>query len=340
MRLHQPTARYAVIAMAILVTGFVMRNQEDAAAQVAPLKLVSTAWPPFTDDTGKTRLALDLVETALGRMGMRSQTTIVEPAQFTKALLSSAFDGSAAAWRDAERDNALVFSQPYLENRLILVGRAGADVSATTLAALKGKRIAIVEGYAYGDAVDAAGPTYIRSRGEDDSVSLVLGEKADYALMDALVVEYLVNAHPTEAKTRLNIGTTPLVVRPLHFAITKTRPDSVTIIARFNGQLRNMILDRTYHKLLRVPWIRADVDGDGVSELIPYSDQTGTTAPSHAYSIVSTDPQKAKAPDASRIYVGGSIYSDWATVPNRYKVPDSQWPDPSRSTASIFTFRF
>ena len=42
----------------------------------------------------------------------------------------------------------------------------------------------------------------------------------------------------------------------------------------------------------------------------------------------------------SRFYVGGNIYSDWASVPNRYKVEDPRYPDPSRSTASIFTFRW
>ena len=62
---------------------------------------------------------------------------------------SGPFDGSAAAWKDAEREKALLFSQPYLENRLMLVARRGGDVSAATVADLKGKRVAIVEGYAY-----------------------------------------------------------------------------------------------------------------------------------------------------------------------------------------------
>ena len=46
----------------------------------------------------------------------------------------------------------------------------------------------------------------------------------------------------------------------------------------------------------------------------------------------------ASTPKKSGFYVGGNIYSDWASVPNRYKVEDPQWPDASRSTASIFRF--
>jgi hypothetical protein len=42
----------------------------------------------------------------------------------------------------------------------------------------------------------------------------------------------------------------------------------------------------------------------------------------------------------SRFYVGGNIYSDWASVPNRYKAEDQRHPDAERSTASIFSFRW
>ena len=53
------------------------------SAPVAPLRFVSTPWPPFTNEAGKPRIALDLVEAALGRAGLKAATTIVEPAQFT-----------------------------------------------------------------------------------------------------------------------------------------------------------------------------------------------------------------------------------------------------------------
>ena len=143
-------------------------------AQTNQLRLVSTAWPPFTNAPGQPRFALDLVEAALGRIGVTTSTTIVDAAQFTPALLTGQFDGSAAAWKDPERERVLLFSQPYLENRLILVGRQGADVSAKSLADLKGKRVAIVEGYSYGDAVDNSGPTFVRSISEEDSLKQLL----------------------------------------------------------------------------------------------------------------------------------------------------------------------
>jgi polar amino acid transport system substrate-binding protein len=311
--------------------------------QTTPLSLVSTAWSPFTNEPGQPRFALDLVEAALSRIGLSAKTTLVEPAQFTPALLSDQFDGTAAAWKDPEREKVLVFSEPYLENRLILVARRGDDVSAGALSDLKGKRIAIVEGYSYGDTLDSSGATFVRSHSEEDSLSLLLTSKADYALMDELVVQFIVNNYPNEAKTRLSLGSKPLLTRPLYFAVRRSRPDAESIVNRFNAQLRGMIADRTYHRLLHVSWIFADVNGDGVPEFVPQNDQAGATAPEHAYTLFTVRPPTAQQPSKPAdtkpgFYLGGSIYSDWASVPNRYKVEDPKRPDPSRSTASIFRF--
>lgn len=320
-----------VVLLSLSLTPIAYSQQE---AQKTTLRLVSTPWPPFTNEV-EPRFALDLVEAALGRISITAATTIVEPAKFTPSLLSNAFDGSAAVWKDPERESALVFSQPYLENRLILVGRRGEDVSAGSVADLKGKRVAIVEGYAYGEGITSAGATLVPTRGEEDSLTQLLANKADYVLMDDLVVQYILSNYPNEAKTRLNVGSKPLLTRPLYFAVRRSYPNAATIISRFNSQLRGMIADKTYHRLLHVTWIRADIDGDGIPEYVPQSDKAGSVQPAHAYTLFA---EASSAESPKRFYYGGTIYTDWASVPNRYKVDDPRYPDPRRSTASIFRF--
>jgi polar amino acid transport system substrate-binding protein len=280
------------------------------SAQTTQLRLVSTAWAPFTNEAGKPRFALDLVEAGLGRIGVKSETTIVEAAQFTTSLLTGPFDGSAAAWRDIERERVLMFSQPYLENRLILVARRGGDVSAGALSDLKGKRIAIVEGYAYGD-IDNAGPTFVRARAEEDSLKMLLENGVDHTLMDDLVVQYIISNYPEQARTRLQVGSKPLLTRQLYLAVRRALPDAESIVNRFNAQLRGMIADRTYHRLLRVGWIQADVDSDGVAEYVPYSDRPGPQEPQRAYALFSNEQPARQSPEGQRrFYVGGNIYTD------------------------------
>ena len=310
------------------------------SAQPAPLALVSTAWPPFTNAPGQPRFALDLVEAALVRLGLTANTTIVTSAEFNAALLGERFDGSAAVWKDPERERVLLFSDPYLENRLVLVGRHGADVSAKTPADLKGKRVAMVQGYAYGDAIERAGMVIVGSQSEEDSLTQLLNSSVDYTLMDDLVVQYIVSNYPKEAGARLQIGERPVVTRPLYFAIKRSRPDAQSMITRFNAQLRGMIADRTYHRLLHVNWIRADITGDGVPEFVPANDKAGTTEPQHVYSLFTASTSPMKPEPKTGFYVGGSLYEDWSRVPARYKVHYSTDPDPGRSSGSIFTFRW
>jgi polar amino acid transport system substrate-binding protein len=326
----------ALLLLVVLVGGSLM-----VSAQTTQLRLVSTAWSPFTNEPGHPRFALDLVEAGLGRIGVKTTTTIVDAAQFTTALLSGKFDGSAAAWKDPEREKTLLFSQPYLENRLILVARRGGDVSANTFAGLTGKRIAIVEGYSYGEAIERSGLAFVRSKSEEDSLTLLLDGKVDYTLMDELVVQYIVRNYAEKARTRLQIGSTPLLRRQLYLAVNRKVPDAQSIIDKFNAQLRGMISDHTYHRLLHLDWVLADVDGDGRAEYVPQSDRTGATEPKRAYSLIFTEPSLAPKPEPKvegRFLLGGSIYDGWTTVPDRFKVEETKRPDPNKSTAAIFRF--
>jgi polar amino acid transport system substrate-binding protein len=309
-----------------------------ASPQSKDLRLVSTVWPPFANVAGQPRFALDLVEAALDRSGVPSATTFVDNTQYTSAMTTGPFDGSGAAWRDAQREKALVYSQPYLENRLILIARLGGDVSARALAALKGRRLGVVEGYAYGEELERSGATLVRANSQEDSLRLLLDGKVDYTLMDALVVQYILENYPEEAKTRLQIGTASLVTRSLHLAVRRSRPDADSIIQRFNAQLRAMITDRTYHRLLHVDWIRADADGDGIPEYIAGSDQTGKQPPQYAYPLFSSAEIEKQVKNQERYFFGGAIYNGWSSVPDHYKVDHLDRMDAQHPTARIFTF--
>jgi hypothetical protein len=255
-------------------------------------------------------------------------------------MIAGEFDGSAALWKDEARERALIYSQPYLQNRLILVGRKGSDVSAKTIAGLAGKRLALVEGYAYGDKLKGPnGPTYVPSLSEEDSLRKLLDGSADYTLMDELVVEYLLKNFSEEARSKLAFGSEPLLLRTLHFAVNRKVRDAQWIIDHFNAEMIKMVEDRSYNRLLQLDWIVADVDGDGLAEYVPRDDKVGTTPPDHSYTLF-TDRPTASDPGSPRFYVGGKVYPTWSSVPDGYKAnrPPGTFTEGSQFT--IFTFKF
>jgi polar amino acid transport system substrate-binding protein len=314
-------------------------------AKPAALQLGSTPWSPFTNEAGKPRFAIDLVHDALRRMGVSVDTTIVKEGTLTPALLEKRFHGSPALWRDPEREKTLVYSKPYLENRLVLVARSGADVSAPALPALAGKRIALVDGYAYGEELKSPkGPTYVATSTVEESLEKVLAGQADYALLDDLVVQFLLTNYPEQVKTRLAIGSAPMLTRTLHFALRRDLPFARSIVDQFDAELVKMIADRSYHRLLQVGWIQADADGDGRTELVPATDQAGREAPVQRYELVTVTAGTAKPagpPDGKlRFYLGGKVYEGWTDVPEKYKVMDKYRSAHGSQMAPLFTFKW
>ena len=63
----------------------------------------------------------------------------------------------------------------------------------------------------------------------------------------------------------------------------------------------------------------------------------GPAEPQNVYTLFS-GPAASERSAKPAFYLGGNIYSDWASVPENYKVSNSDAPDPRRSTGTIFKF--
>jgi polar amino acid transport system substrate-binding protein len=294
------------------------------AALAAPppkLRLVSDAWPPFTDVPGKPRHALQLVQEALARSGVEVAFTITQWNVALLALEQAQQDGSAAIWKTPEREQKLLFSRPYLQNRLLLVARKGSDVSATSLAQLAGKRIALTRGYAYGSALDQVqGLERLYRSNDADCLRAVLEGKADYLLLDELMVNDLLQHDAARSERLLAVGKTALIESSLHLAVRRSLPRAAEIIAGFDQAMARMLADGSYNRVLGLPWIRADVDGDGVLELVTSSGAPRVisdprSATTHAgYPVFLPPASTGNAARAPAYLVDGKRYDNWGDV--------------------------
>lgn len=332
-------ARSFVGPVSILaVAAIALAPASSLAGDMPRIRLGSDTWPPFTGHAGETRLALDLAHKALERAGIGADTIVEEWKDVAAGLRDGRLDGSAAIWRNAERDEYLLFSEPYLENRLVLVGGKGSDVSATSLADLGGKTVAVVAQYAYGDAVVAAeGPRFIEGPSDQSNLQKLLAGEVDYMLADELLIRHLVEHDREKAKRLLQIGDTTLVRRPLHLAVRREHPDAAAAVEKFNAEIERMQADGTYNVILRLDWIRADVDGDGRPEFVARGTQAGEVAPTEGYSILSTIPRESSVNLGDGYFFGGRVYDSWEDVPERYK---TRPPDPPEYETPPALLRF
>jgi len=307
----------AISFLLIAVLGF---------SQKRKLNLASDVWPPFTDVAPKKSVALDLVKVALARTSVDSHTEILDFGQVMNGIYSKKFDGSAALWYSAERAAHLLFSEPYLENRLILVGKKGSNVSADSLSKLKGKRIAVVESYAYGSLLDqAVGLELVKGKSDQQNLERLLKGEVDYMLVDALLIEYVLKNQSKEAAQYLEIGNKTLLKLPLYFAIRMEIPGADKIIENFNREIKKMMVDGVYNQILQLNWVSSDVDADGFTELVLLGHKAGTQAPVNTYSLLS---QSGVASKGSHYVIEGKVYSSWESVPEKYKVAQNATSTP------------
>ncbi len=320
--MHNPftTLRRSIPAMAITTLAFTLLAT--TAIGAAELQLVSDPWPPFTGAEDQSRVALDLVHEALSRAGYEATTTIAEAATVMPSLTAATYQGSAALWRGKEREAFMLYSDPYLENRLVIVGRAGSDVSAERFADITGKRLAVVGTYSYGDAlVGDHAPTLVPGANLQENLTRLLQGEVDYMLVDELVIASIREYYADEAAAHLAIGEHALVTRSLHFTLRDDVPDAEAVMIAFNREIQHMQIDGTYNDILGLEWLRVDVDGDGKLDYVHGSGAVGPEAPQDSFVVAALVEVKLDIEEEATFYVGGESYRRWDDVPYKDRDP-------------------
>lgn len=281
----------------------------------AELKLVADNWPPFTSDKPGQRVAADLVEQALERSGMAVQANIIQWKDVLDGVKSDKYDAIVGAWKNFNREQFLLFSRPYLENRIMLVGRTDNKIKFNDATQLAGKKIGVVEGYAYGEAITGNKIIIkVKSPTVTHSLKKLLNKEVDFILTDAIVAQSMKQHLPQDIKSQLVIYNKVVVAKKLYFAVRKSYPNANELLEKFNNSIRSMIADGSYNRILGFEWLVADTDGDGVNEYIVGDQvQSTTTDPAKSdssYPVFSEEQNTGKKP-AQKYRVLNLEYNSW-----------------------------
>ena len=284
-------------------------------SQNKELNLASDVWPPFTNVETEKAFALDLVKEALARMEIKVNYTITDFDDVLAMIDDGTYDGSAALWLNEERDAKYLFSEPYMQNQLILVGKKGSDVSATSFDEFTGKKIGVVADYAYGIEANSDKVQLVTGLSDQQNLERLLSGEIDYMLVDDLLIQYLLKYQVNDVHEFLEIADYPILVKPLYFALRKDVANASEILTAFNAEIKEMIAEGTYNRILELNWITADIDGDGTMELILDGTAAGTAPPERSYGVT----MGGKPSMSNGYFIEGKKYSSWDDVPQEYK---------------------
>ena len=86
------------------------------------INMVTNQWPPYVDDAAPEKgLAVELVSKALQRKGYQSRLHIDSWPRALEGVKIGVFDATCAIWKTAERERDLLFSDPYLNNKVSFI---------------------------------------------------------------------------------------------------------------------------------------------------------------------------------------------------------------------------
>ena len=282
-----------------------------------PLRFSNDAWPPFIIKGSKQGTAEMLVCKALERSGWPCTVEVKEWETVLNEARIGAIDGIAAAWRDPERETYLLFSEPYLTNRIVPVVASKNPVDIKSIEDLAELRVAVVSDYAYGDEIIAMASKFelIQARNSSDAVKLVLNGTADTALIDELVARDQEYRFPMG---ELVILDTVLAFRDLHLAVSRRHPLAAVIIDDFQRAYKLMLADGTVNEILDVDWLATDFGQSGKVDVVMRSgvsldDLSNPTADGSVYALEDSEYQIMRQrnfdPSRTNYQVEGKSYS-------------------------------
>ena len=238
-----------------------------AAMAEQSLSLGNSDWPPFIIKGQEQGASEELVCEALERAGWNCSVKVYNWGQVLEDAKEGSIDGLAAAWRTPEREQYLLFSKPYLTNRVVPIVAKDSKLYVQEVSDLRGWRVAMVSGYAYGEEIEKAKSafTFVPVESPAEAIKAVLEDRVDIALVDDLVARTQLEAG---AEARFTVVDAVLTHRELYLAVSRDHPQAQQIISDFHQHYENMLKEGVVNDILDVDWLATDFDNDGELDLV------------------------------------------------------------------------
>ena len=234
----------------LLAAGLVFSSLGAQAQQ--PLKLMANTSPPYADARLPERgLALELVEHVFASTSVEPDISIENWSRAVEGAKLGVYNGLAAAWYSDERAEDLLFSEPYLSSKLIILKRRGETRNFTDLRQLSGARLGVRTDYAYGvDLAAIPRLTLVQENHLIQNLLNLLSGKVDFVIGDKRTIIHQLNEY---LKDRLNqFSVTNIQLQPVarHVAVSRGLAGHEQIIADFNASLAKARADGSHQAIV------------------------------------------------------------------------------------------
>lgn len=206
----------------------------------ATLKLSQDLWPPYIMNSVQgSGIAHDIVVDALISAGYDLKYSVKPWTRVLKETKSGQSDVIISLWKTEERQQFLLYTQPYMQNDMVFISLSDTKFEYESLDSLKGMKVALVNDYAYANNLrDYPDMTIVKTLDLPNSFRYLLAKKADVLVADEAVARWTAYGMKIPKGT-LHYSKTYFDSTPLHAAVRKDHPEAEKIVSILNNYFKN-----------------------------------------------------------------------------------------------------
>ena len=214
--------------------------------------MVGDQWPPYVDNTAaKKGLAIELVTTALQRKGYQSSLRIDNWQRALEGVQIGVLDIACAIWKTTEREQYLLFSEPYLDNKISFLKKKTLDVDYKNFNDLTGFIIGVQRGYAYDEAFNRSRALMkIPANHLIQNLQQLNQGRIDLTVGDERAINYTLQKFLPKHADTFEFLRPALAHKKLYIAVSKTNKNAQKIIDDFNAAIKEMQQDGSYDQII------------------------------------------------------------------------------------------
>jgi len=231
---------------------FLLLSSLVQANETQTLRMVSNQWPPYVDSSLVGQgLAIEIVTKALQKKGYQSTLTIDSWPRALEGVEIGVFDATCAIWKTPEREQDLLFSEPYLKNKISFLKKKNLSINYHQLSDLQGFIIGVLRGYAYNDEfTQSRGLMKVPENYVIQNLQKLNQGAIELTLGDERVINHVLKQYLPKQMHTFEFLSPALAYKDLYFAVSKSNKNAQVIIDDFNAALKEMQQDGSYDQII------------------------------------------------------------------------------------------
>jgi len=237
----------------LLVLVMVAGLSSTAGSAEETVRLLANSSPPYADKKlPEQGLALELVSHVLRRAGYEPEIEIKSWSRAMEGVRIGLYDALAAAWYSEEREKDYLFSEPYLDSKLILVKMRANPASYYKLQDLQGRRLGVRVDYAYGvDFAAVPGLQLVEENHLIQNLLNLLNGSVDLVIGDQRTVALQLQEYLSKQAHKFEVVEIDLPPRQRHLAASRALKGQDKMIDAFNRALAETMKDGSHDAIVK-----------------------------------------------------------------------------------------